>query len=147
MTTLPLDLRRTADLAKALAHPARLRILGMLRDGSLCVCQVAAVLELAPSTVSAHLGDLRRAGLLVERKEGRWVHYSLTADPAVGALLGYVLAAVSEDPRVQEDDRLVRELRRIPADALCRAGLDLEAVGVQRAGPSAVATHTTSTSR
>ena len=54
------DLVRTH---KALAHPGRLRILAMLRGGPLCVCQMTAVLKLAPSTVSAHLSELRSAGL------------------------------------------------------------------------------------
>ena len=52
------------DAVKALAHPGRLRILAMLRGGDLCVCQLTAVLELAASTVSSHLSDLRRAGLV-----------------------------------------------------------------------------------
>jgi DNA-binding transcriptional ArsR family regulator len=139
MTGRTAPLRRAADVAKALAHPTRLRILGMLREGDLCVCQIAAVLELAPSTVSAHLADLRRVGLLAERKQGRWVHYSLARHPALGSLLGNVLAAIKDDPRIREDDRLVRKLRRVPADVLCRAGLDLEAVGVRpvTAGASA----------
>jgi len=62
---------------KALGHPARLRIVAMLRSGELCACQITAVLQLAPSTVSSHLAELRRAGLLTERKDGRWIHYRL----------------------------------------------------------------------
>ena len=77
-TTLP----TLVDAVKALAHPGRLRMLAMLRGGDLCVCQMTAVLELAASTVSSHLSDLRRAGLVTERKSGKWVHYHLvTAGP------------------------------------------------------------------
>ena len=65
---------------KALAHPVRLRILAMLRRGPLCVCQMTAVLQLAASTVSAHLSDLRRSDLVLERKAGKWVEYRLADD-------------------------------------------------------------------
>ena len=51
------------ETAKGLAHPARLRLLAMLADGELCVCQMTAVLELAPSTVSQHLAILARGEL------------------------------------------------------------------------------------
>lgn len=55
-------LRPLVDNLKILAHPARLRILVLLRSGELCVCEVAAVLGLAPSTVSEHLtGQIGRA--------------------------------------------------------------------------------------
>jgi ArsR family transcriptional regulator len=55
------------EAAKALGHPGRLRILAMLRGGPLCVCQITAALGLSGSTVSAHLSDLRRAGLVTEQ--------------------------------------------------------------------------------
>ena len=70
-------LRPSVDLLKALAHPVRLRILALLREGELCVCEVAEVLGLAPSTISEHLTGLRRTGLVRERKVGRWVHVAL----------------------------------------------------------------------
>ena len=70
-------LRSTVDLLKALAHPVRLRILVLLREGEMCVCQIKAVVELSNSSVSEHLAELRRVGLLEERKAGRWVYYML----------------------------------------------------------------------
>ena len=66
-------LGRTLDATKALANPARLRILAALERGECCVCQLTAVLELAPSTVSAHLSELKRAGFLLDRKDGKVV--------------------------------------------------------------------------
>ena len=93
-------LRPLVDILKALAHPARLRILALLRDGELCVCEVAEVLGLAPSTVSEHLTDLRRTGLVQERKAGRWVHVALsdeaTARPVLESLWPLMAAAEAE---------------------------------------------------
>ena len=131
------QLSRVVDVSKALAHPARLRILAMLRDGDLCVCQFTAILGLASSTVSAHLADLRRSGLLTERKEGRWVHYELTSDPPLIRLIHDLLTTIENDAQISDDRRLVLALRRVPNEVLCRAGLDLEAVGVRPMTPQA----------
>ena len=93
---------------KALAHPVRLRILAMLRRGPLCVCQMTAVLQLAASTVSAHLSDLRRSDLVVERKDGKWVEYRL-ADAAPGAALAVVPWGDLEKDRMVMQDRALLE--------------------------------------
>jgi len=80
-------LRPLVDTLKVLAHPVRLRILALLQGGELCVCEVADVLGLAPSTVSEHLTGLRRTGLVRERKVGRWVHVALSDAEAVQPML------------------------------------------------------------
>lgn len=129
----------TPDLApltyafKALGHPARLRILAMLSDGELCVCQITAVLGLATSTVSAHLAALRRAGLVSERKHGRWVFYSLPPPehPAT-QLLAPVWPRLADDPQVRADESLLRRLRRVTPEDLCQADLNLEKLGIRR---------------
>lgn len=106
------SLRPLVELLKALAHPVRLRILALLRDGELCVCQVAEILRLAPSTVSEHLTDLRRAGLVQERKVGRWVHVALTdaaASRSVLEALWPLMASAAAE--LDRDQTHARELR------------------------------------
>jgi DNA-binding transcriptional ArsR family regulator len=120
------------DAAKGLAHPARLRLLGMLAGGELCVCQMTAILELAPSTVSEHLSVLARGGLVSERKEGKLVFYRLRADGPGSVLVPAALAALAADATAKDDARLVRRLRRVRVATLCAAELDLTAVGVRR---------------
>jgi DNA-binding transcriptional ArsR family regulator len=132
---MPARLRQATDVFKAAGHPARLRILGMLRSGSLCVCQVTATLGLAASTVSAHLADLKRAGLVVEDRNGRWVSHRLAEDPATTALLERVFALIDDDPQVAGDAQLVRRLRRIGVESLCRVDLDLARLGLGRPAP------------
>jgi ArsR family transcriptional regulator, arsenate/arsenite/antimonite-responsive transcriptional repressor len=80
-------LRPLVGTLKILAHPVRLRILALLREGELCVCEVAGVLGLAPSTVSEHLTGLRRTGLVREWKVGRWVHVALSDEASVRPIL------------------------------------------------------------
>lgn len=114
---------------KALAHPGRLRILAMLRGGPLCVCQMTAVLRLAPSTVSAHLSELRHADLVTERKEGKWVEYRLAGEDAAAA--GVAWERLERDPTIVQDRALLRELRKVPLEELCRVDLDVSRLGIQ----------------
>jgi ArsR family transcriptional regulator len=129
-------LGRATSTLKALAHPARLRVLAMLRSGGLCVCQAAAAMGSPVSTVSEHLGELRRAGLVVERREGRWVTYSLAAEPEVRALLGQIWRLIGSDPLIRREERVVRRVRRLSVTDLCEAGLDLARFGLEPARPS-----------
>jgi DNA-binding transcriptional ArsR family regulator len=127
------DLGDLVEAAKGLAHPARLRLLGMLSRGELCVCQMIAVLGLAPSTVSQHLSVLAHGGLVAERKEGKLVFYRLREDGAAAALLPPILGLLTEDPTARSDRAVVARLRRVEVSVLCAAGLDLVAIGVRKA--------------
>jgi ArsR family transcriptional regulator len=62
---------------QALSDEKRLRILEILQGGECCVCDLAIALDIRQSLLSFHLRTLREAGLVRDRKEGRWVHYSL----------------------------------------------------------------------
>lgn len=68
---------------RAFSDRTRLRILHLLRGGELCVCDLMDVLKVPQPKTSRHLAYLRRAGLVVARKEGLWIHYRLA--PARGA--------------------------------------------------------------
>jgi DNA-binding transcriptional ArsR family regulator len=124
-------LTRLVHVYKALGHPLRLRILAMLGSGELCACQVTAVLKLAPSTVSAHLSDLKRAGVITERKEGRWVIYRHADDAQAQGVIAKTMASLAGDPRIDADARIVKHLRRVPLEELCRAELNLARVGIK----------------
>jgi len=62
---------------KALADETRLRILRLLAVREMCVCEVMVALELTQPTASHHLGLLENAGLVKDRKDGKWVFYSV----------------------------------------------------------------------
>jgi|SRR3954470_8504864 DNA-binding transcriptional ArsR family regulator len=83
-----------AEAAKALGEPTRLMIAAALRDGGeLCVCDLAWVCERSDKLVSHHVRQLRTAGLVSSRRDGKMVMYALT--PRGAALLGAVLAEVT----------------------------------------------------
>jgi DNA-binding transcriptional ArsR family regulator len=122
MTRTPLA--RLVQIHKAIAHPVRLRLLAALRTAPLCVCQMTVMVELAASTVSEHLSELRNAGLITDRKEGRWVEYRIS--DSADALLEPVWREMEDDMESKADAVLLKELRKIPLDELCGAGLDLD---------------------
>src|SRR6185312_2149060 len=74
------DTRRAARLFHAVSDETRLALIDMLRDGERCVCDLQDALGAAQSRLSFHLKVLKDAGLVNDRKEGRWVHYSLTPE-------------------------------------------------------------------
>ncbi len=123
MTMTPLA--RLVQIHKAIGHPVRLRILAVLRSGPLCVCQMTVVVQLAASTVSEHLSELKKAGLLSERKEGRWVEYRLSDAALQDGVLDAIWPALEGDREAKADAVLVKELRRVPLDELCSVDLDL----------------------
>lgn len=75
-----------ARIFKALAHPARLKILEILRRGEACVCHLEAMLGQRQAYISQQLSVLKRAGLLDERREGLFVFYSLADSTTIGIL-------------------------------------------------------------
>jgi DNA-binding transcriptional ArsR family regulator len=109
---------------RALGHPARMRTAAMLRSGELCLCQITEVLSLASSTVSLHVKELKRAGLVSERKDGRWVYFSLSNDEHARRWLDTALAAVDGDPQLARDLDLIAEIRRLPLADLCSLGYE-----------------------
>ena len=79
-------MRNLASTFSALADPSRLRILNLLfKGGTLCVCDLQKVLGFTQTKVSRHMRYLRRTGLVVSRREGRWVYYTLV--PGTGRTL------------------------------------------------------------
>jgi len=87
---------RLEAVFSALADRTRLKILKLLGKEELCSCEVMAGLDLTQPTTSHHLGILERTGLVVSRREGKWVFYRL-ADPKLGTLLGRSLVTARRD--------------------------------------------------
>lgn len=110
-------------VAKALADENRLRALMALRGRELCACQIIELLGLAPSTVSKHMSLLRQAGLVIGRKDGRWMHYRLPGPEApapVREALAWVKGSVGRAPRLREDARRLKEILKLDPEELCR---------------------------
>jgi ArsR family transcriptional regulator len=70
-------MQNLTQLFKALSDETRLRILFLIKEGEICVCDIADTLQMTQPNISFHLSMLKEAGLIKDRKNGRWVHYSL----------------------------------------------------------------------
>lgn len=66
------------DLFKALAEESRLRILALLLDGELCVCEIESALGMTQSNASRHLTALKKCGILESRKNAQWAYYDIS---------------------------------------------------------------------
>lgn len=112
-------------VAKAVADPSRARIVKLLESGELCVCQITTVLDLAPATISKHLAALKTAGLLQQRRDGKWVYYRLAErelNPYAPQFLALVRNALGDDPTTAEDRRVLALVNTVPLSILCDQG-------------------------
>ena len=86
---------------KALSDETRLRILSLMKEGEICVCDIAETLNMTQPNISFHLSMLKEAGLIKDRKNGRWIHYSLDeSDMFTRFLLMGIFERMSEKPPV-----------------------------------------------
>ena len=119
-----MSLRQYEAVMKAVADPTRVRILKMLEPGELCVCQIIAVLALSPSTVSRHLSLLKSAALVNDRKEKKWVHYSLAREsdaPYVAGILRQLGGWLANDKTILGDRERLAEARKDVGPSACGA--------------------------
>ena len=79
-TVTATEMARAAQVFHALSDETRLEIVRLLSHGERCVCELQQALEAAQSRLSFHLKTLKDAGLVSDRREGRWVHYALNRD-------------------------------------------------------------------
>ena len=108
---------------KALADQTRLRIIGLLTAGEICVCDIHGSLGLPQPTVSRHLAYLRKSGLVATRKDGLWVHYRLATlpDPVMQALLDAVTHAIGHvDAGARDRKRLATRIELTPIEPVPR---------------------------
>ena len=79
-TAVQTDHARAARLFHALSDEIRLEVIELLREGERCVCDLTEALDIAQPRLSWHLKALKDAGLLSDRREGRWIYYTLERD-------------------------------------------------------------------
>ncbi len=116
-------MRELLEITSALADESRVKALLALRGRELCVCQIVAFLDLAPSTVSKHMSILKQARLVESRKDGRWIYYRLADDNAssvVQEAQAWVFHALSKDPELQNEMNKLQTILKTDREILCR---------------------------
>lgn len=105
---------------KALSDPNRVKIIKMLQQRVLCVCELKAALNLAQPTVSKHLKLLEDAGLVESDKDGLWVNYRLAngnSSPYAATVLGNLRHWLNEDREIGD---LIEKLPSIRREDVCK---------------------------
>jgi len=103
-------------LFKAMADRTRLRLISLMDDSEVCVCFFVAILKTSQPKISRHLAYLRRAQIVVARREGKWMHYRLTAPPNDHAarIFREVRASLAEHPELQRDREKLLQICCLP---------------------------------
>ena len=110
-------------VTKALSDENRVRMLMVISQGELCVCQIIGIFGLSPSTTSKHLSILYQAGLLDCRKNGRWAHYRLPGKDAPQVILEaveWITKAASGEPQMAEDIKRLHSILKVDPQTLCK---------------------------
>ena len=99
---------------KALSQLVRVRTAVMLIDRELCVCDLMEVLSLPQSTVSRHMSRLKAAGLVSDRRDGKWVYYRLAelSDECQKGLIGFLRCLREQEPFSRDLGRLSEYLKQ-----------------------------------
>lgn len=105
---------------KALSDGTRLRIVKLLEKEELCVCDIVAALDMVQPKVSFHLSTLKEAGLIKDRKQGKWIHYSLNETDLFRRMLMVSVCERADGAVIAEDrKRLARFLKSKKNGPVC----------------------------
>lgn len=113
-------MRELLKVMKAASDPGRVKILKMLEQRVMCVCEIHTILEIAQSTASKHLKILEEAGLVNSYKEGLWVNFTLSdgaQSPYASNLLGNLRHWLNKDTDVAS---LMDQLPGIQRETICK---------------------------
>ena len=101
------------NVFKALSDETRLRILKLLENGELCVCDIVASLDMIQPKVSFHLGVLKEAGLIKDRRQGKWIHYRIDdSDMFRRFLILSTLERIQPESVAEDSKRLAQFLKK-----------------------------------
>lgn len=100
----------------ALADRTRLRLINLMRNGEVCVCFFAETLGTNNPKISRHLSYLKRAGLVIGRRDGKWMHYRLNApaDPQAAKLFSSLLETLKSEKDMQSDLKVLTNVCCLP---------------------------------
>ena len=105
---------------KALSDPSRIKIMKMLQNRVMCVCEIQAAIQFAQSTTSKHLQILEDAGLITSKKDGLWVNYMIadgSESPYAASLIGSLKHWLDDDVKIKP---LIERLPAINRENICR---------------------------
>lgn len=112
-------MEKILSIFKALSDETRLRILKLLQEGELCVCDIVAALGSSQPRVSFHLNALKAAGLIKDRKQRKWVHYSINDSDMFKRFLVLSVLERIPDEVMKKNFASLKELMKIKNGNRC----------------------------
>jgi ArsR family transcriptional regulator, arsenate/arsenite/antimonite-responsive transcriptional repressor len=108
-------MEQLVQMYKALSEDMRLRIMMLLMQGELCVCDLMAIFEQPQSKVSRHLAYLKHSGLIKGKRVGTWMHYSIKEplDTTIDAQLAFMKQQFAQLSIFQEDERKLEDVKKL----------------------------------
>jgi ArsR family transcriptional regulator len=109
-------MKELVKVFKAVADPNRIRILKMLQQKKMCVCELAAVLGITQPSVSRHLSMMREAGLVSDERDGQWINYELCEEKVnqyAPIIIRHIKEWINDYPRIKEDAGKIKHLDRV----------------------------------
>ncbi len=107
-------MRKKIDVLKAVSESNRIRILMLLKQKHLCVCEITSILGLNTSTISSHLSILKNAGFIIDEKEGKWINYKINdeIDEYNSTVLELISNYFSNEPQLLKDIAQIENANR-----------------------------------
>ena len=104
-------------ILKALSDRNRLRVVALLSEREMCVCELASILGITQPSVSKHLKKLRQAGIILARQSGLWTNYRLSREQPVGkSVIKLVAEFLKADQDIKAD---LRKAKKVDRNELC----------------------------
>lgn len=113
-------MKELVKVFKAVADPNRIRILKMLQQKTMCVCELSVVLGITQPSVSRHLAMMKDAGLVTDERNGQWINYELCTEkvnPYAPVIMEHIKSWINDKPRIKEDAAKIKHLNR---ETLCK---------------------------
>jgi len=115
-------MKKIASIFKALSDDTRLRVIKLLQERELCVCELMQVLEMSQPRISRHMSVLKNAGLVEDRREGKWIHYSLrkkSPEKAIKIILDSMAVLANDEVVVKADKKKLKKAVRLGEIKTC----------------------------
>ncbi len=109
----------SAQMFKALGDETRLRMLGLLRHGELCVCDITEVLKLPQSTASRHLAYLKNSNWITGARKGKWMYYRLREDTCEQSVAQSIITYLTSIDQIREDYRILLQHLKMKREQEC----------------------------
>ncbi len=110
-------MKELTTVFKALSDETRLRILKLLQQGELCVCDIVAAFDMSQPKVSFHLASLKAAGLVKDRRDGKWMHYNIDDSDLFRRLLILSVAERIPEETIRKDRARLEEFMKAKDEA------------------------------